>query len=94
LRLLAFLFGLLQKLTLASSLSQDLSITEVVTGRRTMAHIGMAGRGVDHTGGMGPIGAGVIGMVVTGTVITGMPAGRAVTGMVITGMAVGIIELI
>jgi hypothetical protein len=39
-----------------------------------------AARGVDHTGGIGTIGAGVIGMVVTGTVGT--------------GMAVGMIELI
>ena len=54
-----------------------------------MAHIGTAARGVDHTGGLGSIGAGVIGMVVTGTVGTGMAAGT-----VIIGVAVGIIELI
>jgi len=54
-----------------------------------VAHIGMAVRGVDHTGGTGPIGAGAIGMVVTGVVITGMAAGTAVTGI-----AAGIIELI
>jgi hypothetical protein len=83
------LFWLLQKLTLISSLSDDLSTTEAVTGRRITAHIGMAGLGVDDTGGMGPIGAWAIGMVVTGTVITGVAPGA-----VVTGMAVGIIELI
>jgi len=84
-----YLFWLLQKLTLVLSLSRDLSTTEAVTGRRIMAHIGTAARGVDHTGGIGTIGAGVIGMVVTGTVGTGMAAGT-----VIIGVAVGIIELI
>jgi hypothetical protein len=89
LRLRFFWLWLLQKLTLVSSLSEDLSTTEAVTGRRMVAHIGMAVCGVDHTGGMGPIGAGAIGMVVTGVFITGMAVGTLVTGM-----AVGIIELI
>jgi hypothetical protein len=82
-----FLFWLLQKLMLISPLSDDLSTTEAATGRRITAHIGMAGLGVDDTGGMGPIGAWAIGMVVTGTVITGVAPGT-----VVTGMAVGIID--
>jgi hypothetical protein len=87
LRLPGYLFWLLQKLTLVLSLSRDLSTTEAVTGRRIMAHIGTAARGVGHTGGIGTMGAGVIGMVVTGTVGTGIAAGA-----LIIGMAVGIIS--